>query len=61
MLPLPANAPASLPLYMALTAFVQLVIAHFVWRFYRMLPRSLEEARFVQHVSELQQQRVIAV
>ena len=39
--PLPAKAPSSLPLYMVLTALVQLVIAHFVWRFYSMLPNTL--------------------
>ena len=41
-------------------AFVQ-VIAHFVWRFYCMLPRSAEEARFVQHIADLQSQHVLAV
>lgn len=41
-----------LPIYMAVAAGVQIVIAHFVWRFYSMLPTSLNEARFVQLVSE---------
>jgi len=59
--PLPANAPASLPMYMVLTALVQLVIAHFVWRFYCMLPNTVDEARFVQHIAELQSQHVLAV
>ncbi|KAL1505127.1 hypothetical protein AB1Y20_008886 [Prymnesium parvum] len=59
--PLPPNTPPSLPMYMALTAIVQLVIAHFVWRFYCMLPRSATEARFVQHIADLQAQHVLTV
>lgn len=50
--PLPASAPASLPIYLSLTAVVQLVIAHFVWRFYSLLPTTVEQARFVQYVAE---------
>ena len=46
------SAPASLPIYLSLTAVVQLVIAHFVWRFYSLLPTTVEQARFVQYVAE---------
>lgn len=59
--PLPVNSPPSLPMYMVLTALVQLVIAHFVYRFYTMLPDTLDEARFVQHIAEMQSQHVLAV
>ena len=48
----PARAPG---------AIVQLVIAHFVWRFYSLLPTSLEEARFVQFVAEQHQMQALAV
>lgn len=50
--PLPASAPASLPIYLSLTSLFQLLIAHFVWRFYSLLPTTLEQARFVQYVAE---------
>ena len=52
VVPLPATAPASLPVYLSLTAMVQLVIAHFVWRFYTLLPNTVEQARFVHYVAE---------
>jgi len=52
VVPLPATAPASLPVYLSLTAMVQLVIAHFVWRFYTLLPNTIEQARFVHYVAE---------
>mgnify|MGYP001169159550 CR=1 FL=1 len=52
----PSNADAakSLPTYLALTAMVQAVIAHFVYRFMRLLPTSAEGARFVQALVEAQ-------
>ncbi len=49
---LAAAASSSLPIYLSLTALVQLVIAHFVWRFYRLLPTTIEQARFVHYVAE---------
>ena len=49
---LAAAAPSSLPIYLSLTALVQLVIAHFVWRFYTLLPTTIEQARFVHYVAE---------
>jgi hypothetical protein len=52
LVPLPATAPPSLPVYLSLTAMVQLVIAHFVWRFYTLLPNTIEQARFVHYVAE---------
>ena len=42
LVPLPATAPPSLPVYLSLTAMVQMVIAHFVWRFYTLLPNTIE-------------------
>ena len=37
---------------LVLNTVLQLVIAQFVWRFYTLLPTSVEAARFVQQVSE---------
>jgi len=42
----------SMRVHLTLSAGIQLVIAHFVWRFCSLLPSSLLEARLVQHVAE---------
>jgi len=42
----------SMRVHLTLSAIIQLVIANFVWRFYCLLPTSLDEARLVQHVAE---------
>lgn len=55
------DAPPSLPIYMSLTALVQLIISHFVWRFYCLLPTSNEQARLVQFFSEQYSHHAFAV
>jgi len=51
------NMPASAQVFAAVSGLLQLVITHFVWRFYTLLPTTEEEARFVQFVAEHQASR----
>lgn len=48
------DVSASAQLFLVVSSVLQLVIAHFVWRFYSLLPTSEEESRFVQFVAEQQ-------
>jgi len=60
LVPMSIETPSSLPVYLSATALVQLVIAHFVWRFYSLLPASPSDARLVQYVAEMHNRSVLA-
>ncbi|KAG8459888.1 hypothetical protein KFE25_010937 [Diacronema lutheri] len=47
----------SAQVFLVISSILQLVIAHFVWRFYSLLPTTEEESRFVQFVAEHQSGR----
>lgn len=57
----PEGSSASLPVYFSMTALVQLVIAHFVWHFYSLLPTTNQQARFVQYLAEQHSARATPV
>ncbi len=47
-----AQGSGALSAYTAMAAFFQIFIAHFVYRFYSALPTNLNDARFMQFVSD---------
>ncbi|KAJ1635726.1 hypothetical protein T492DRAFT_964398 [Pavlovales sp. CCMP2436] len=51
------NVSFSAQIFLVVSSLLQLVIAHFVWRFYSLLPTSEEESRFIQMVAEHQSGR----
>lgn len=53
------NVSASAQIFLVISSVLQLVIAHFVWRFYSLLPTTEEESRFIQYVAEAQAGRGI--
>lgn len=46
-------APAA-QVFLVVSSVLQIVIAHFVWKFYSLLPTTEEESRFVQYIAENQ-------
>lgn len=48
------DVSTSAQVFLVISSILQLVIAHFVWRFYSLLPTSEEESRFIQFVAEHQ-------
>jgi membrane protein YdbS with pleckstrin-like domain len=51
------DVSTSAQVFLVISSVLQLVIAHFVWRFYSLLPTTEEESRFIQFVAEHQSGR----